>query len=34
VEAMRIAGMKKNFSWEKSARKYQELYEDALGPRA
>jgi starch synthase len=33
VEAMRIAGMKKNFSWEKSAKKYQELYEDALGPR-
>jgi starch synthase len=26
VEAMRVAGMKKNFSWEKSAKKYEELY--------
>jgi starch synthase len=33
VEAMRAAGMKTNFSWEKSAKKYQELYEGALGLR-
>jgi starch synthase len=30
VEAMRLTGMKKNFSWEKSAKKYQELYEGGL----
>jgi starch synthase len=27
IEAMRIRGMKKDFSWEKSAKKYVELYE-------
>ncbi|QQO08339.1 glycogen synthase [Breznakiella homolactica] len=30
VEAMRIRGMKQDFSWEKSARKYVELYEKNL----
>jgi starch synthase len=30
IEAMRIRGMKKEFSWEKSAKKYAELYEKAL----
>jgi starch synthase len=30
VEAMRITGMKQNFSWEKSAKKYLELYEKGL----
>ncbi|MDR1108116.1 MAG: glycogen synthase, partial [Spirochaetaceae bacterium] len=30
VKAMRIAGMKQNFSWEKSAKKYVELYKSAL----
>jgi starch synthase len=28
VEAMRLAGMKKDFSWEKSAKKYEELYRE------
>jgi starch synthase len=27
IEAMRRRGMKKDFSWEKSAKKYVELYE-------
>ncbi|MDR3162057.1 MAG: glycogen synthase [Spirochaetaceae bacterium] len=30
IEAMRLTGMKQNFSWEKSAKKYQELYEAGL----
>jgi starch synthase len=30
IEAMRIRGMKKNFSWHKSASEYLNLYEDAL----
>ncbi|MDR2177957.1 MAG: glycogen synthase [Treponema sp.] len=30
IQAMRIAGMKKNFSWEKSAKKYVELYKSCL----
>jgi starch synthase len=30
IEAMRLRGMKKEFSWEKSAKKYAELYEKAL----
>ncbi|MDR0511526.1 MAG: glycogen synthase [Treponema sp.] len=30
IEAMRIRGMAKDFSWEKSARKYAELYKSAL----
>jgi starch synthase len=30
VEAMRITGMKQNFSWEKSAKKYVELYKNGL----
>jgi starch synthase len=30
VEAMRIAGMKQNFSWKKSAEKYVELYQSGL----
>jgi starch synthase len=34
IEAMRAAGMKKDFSWEKSAKKYVELYESCLRGRA
>jgi starch synthase len=30
VEAMRITGMKQNFSWEKSAKKYLDLYKKGL----
>jgi starch synthase len=30
IEAMRLTGMKQNFSWEKSAKKYVEMYETAL----
>ncbi|MDR2136501.1 MAG: glycogen synthase [Treponema sp.] len=30
IEAMRVAGMKKDFSWEKSAKKYVELYQSCL----
>ena len=30
IEAMRLRGMKKNFSWEKSAGKYLDMYEKAL----
>jgi starch synthase len=30
IEAMRLRGMKLNFSWEKSAKKYAELYEECL----
>ncbi|MDR2484274.1 MAG: glycogen synthase [Treponema sp.] len=30
IEAMRITGMKQNFSWEKSAKKYIEMYETSL----
>ena len=30
IQAMRIRGMKKDFSWEKSAKKYAELYEKTL----
>ncbi|MDR2518038.1 MAG: glycogen synthase [Spirochaetaceae bacterium] len=30
IEAMRAAGMKENFSWDKSAKKYLEMYETAL----
>jgi starch synthase len=30
IEAMRIAGMKKDFSWTKSAKKYAALYESGL----
>jgi starch synthase len=30
VEAMRVRGMKSDFSWEKSAEKYEEMYEQAL----
>jgi starch synthase len=30
IEAMRLRGMGQNFSWEKSAKKYVALYEDAL----
>jgi starch synthase len=30
IEAMRKAGMRMDFSWEKSARKYEELYREAL----
>jgi starch synthase len=30
IEAMRITGMKQNFSWEKSAKKYIDMYETAL----
>jgi starch synthase len=30
IEAMRIIGMKHNFSWEKSAKQYIEMYETAL----
>jgi starch synthase len=32
VEAMRAAGMKKNFSWENSAKKYAALYESCREP--
>jgi starch synthase len=31
IEAMRLRGMKLNFSWEKSAKKYSALYEECLG---
>jgi starch synthase len=30
VEAMRLTGMKKDFSWEKSAKKYEALYKSCL----
>jgi starch synthase len=30
IEAMRIRGMKQNFSWKKSAQKYTDLYSEAL----
>jgi starch synthase len=30
IEAMRLRGMKKNFSWEKPAKKYAELYKSCL----
>ena len=30
IETMRAAGMKENFSWDKSAKKYLEMYETAL----
>jgi starch synthase len=30
IEAMRLRGMQQDFSWEKSAKKYVDLYEDAL----
>jgi starch synthase len=30
IEAMRVRGMEQNFSWEKSAKKYAELYTGAL----
>jgi starch synthase len=30
IEAMRVRGMEQNFSWEKSAKKYTELYTGAL----
>jgi starch synthase len=33
IEAMRLRAMKHNFSWEKSARKYVELYEKTLSQR-
>jgi starch synthase len=32
IEAMRLRGMKQDFSWEKSARKYLDLYAGALKP--
>jgi starch synthase len=31
IEAMRLRGMKQNFSWENSARRYAAMYEKALG---
>jgi starch synthase len=31
IEAMRLRGMKQDFSWEKSADKYTELYKASLG---
>ncbi|GHV70663.1 glycogen synthase [Spirochaetia bacterium] len=34
IEEMRLEGMKKDFSWEKSARKYTELYGECLGKKA
>ncbi|MDR3276439.1 MAG: glycogen synthase [Treponema sp.] len=33
VEALRLRGMKQNFSWDVSAKRYIALYEDALGIR-
>jgi starch synthase len=30
IEAMRLRGMKKDFSWEKSAKKYIQLYKSCL----
>jgi starch synthase len=33
IAAMRIRGMKKNFSWEKSAAQYLAMYESALSRR-
>jgi starch synthase len=32
---LQVAGMRQNFSWDRSAREYVKLYENALaGPRA
>ncbi|AEF85884.1 glycogen synthase (Starch [bacterial glycogen]synthase) [Treponema primitia ZAS-2] len=32
IEAMRLRGMQQDFSWEKSAKKYLDMYESALTP--
>jgi starch synthase len=34
IEAMRLRGMKQNFSWKKSAEKYVKMYEDCLASKA
>ena len=34
IEAMRLRGMKHNFSWKKSAEKYIKMYEDCLASKA
>ena len=31
IEAMRLRGMKKNFSWDRSAKEYLKMYEEVLG---
>jgi starch synthase len=33
IEAMRLRGMKEDFSWDKSAGKYIEMYKEAMGKR-
>jgi starch synthase len=33
IEAMRLRGMKEDFSWDKSAGKYLEMYKEALGKK-
>jgi starch synthase len=33
IEAMRLRGMKKKFSWEASAKKYEAMYRDALAAK-